>query len=117
MIQQVPNPDPNMALPPPPLFPQGDPRSVVYYVEIFLGIVESGTNGSVFTFWIQVVRTELGAIVDEKVRAEALRLLQEVDKVGHWFSHEARRPGDALPLITSPIRNLMDYLKQAAPPS
>ena len=90
---------------------------MVYYVETFHGIVESGITGQVFTFWIGVIRTELGSITDEIIRAEALRLLIEVDKVGAWFSHEAQRPGEALPLILSPIRKLMEYLKQAGQPA
>jgi hypothetical protein len=111
-MQQSPNPQPGV---PPPPFGAGDPRSIVFYVETFLGIVESGTTGQVYSFWLQVIRTELQAITDEPTRNEALRLLQEVDKVGHWFAHEARRPGEALPMIVTPIRNLMDYLRQSAP--
>jgi hypothetical protein len=117
VIQPTPNPDPN---PMPPLpsavaYPPGDPRSLVFYVETFLSIVEAGITGQVYTFWIGVIRTELKGITDEPVREEAMRLLQEVDKVGHWFAHEAQRPGEALPLILAPIRKLMEYLKSAAP--
>jgi hypothetical protein len=116
MPNQQPTPQPNLQTAmPPSAFPPGDPRSVVFYVETFLGIVESGITGQVYSFWIQVIRTELEAISDEAVRTEAMRLLQEVDRVGHWFSHEAQRPGEALPLILTPIRALMDYLKQAVP--
>jgi hypothetical protein len=115
-MQPPSNSDP--VVPPPPVaYPTGDPRSVVYYVETFLSIVDSGITGQVFAFWIGVIRTELGSITDEVTRAEAMRLLTEVDKVGAWFSHEAQRPGEALPLILSPIRKLMEYLKHAGQPA
>ena len=102
---------------PPIAYPAGDPRSIVFYVETFLGIVETGITGQVFAFWIGVIRTELSSVTDDAIRAEAMRLLTEVDKVGAWFSHEAQRPGEALPLILSPIRKLMEYLKQAGQPT
>ncbi|GEM_PF-3552071 len=120
-MQQSQNSEPGAVPPsapiPPIAYPAGDPRSVVYYVETFLSIVEGGITGQVFAFWTGVIRTELKSITDESVRAEAMRLLQEVDKVGAWFAHEAQRPGEVLPLILSPIRKLMEYLKQAGQPA
>lgn len=110
MTQQSPKPESEL---PPPL---GDPRSLLPYLETFLGVVEAGTSGQVFAFWIRTLRIELETITDECIRAEAKKLFQEIDKVGHWFSHEARRPGESLPLILSPIRKLTEYLKQATPP-
>ena len=115
-MQPPSNSDP--VVPPSPVaYPTGDPRSVVFYVETFHAIVESGITGQVFAFWIGVIRTELSSVTDETIRAEAMRLVTEVDKVGAWFSHEAQRPGEALPLILSPIRKLMEYLKQAGQPA
>jgi hypothetical protein len=111
-MQPPSNSDP--VVPPSPVaYPTGDPRSIVFYVETFHAIVESGITGQVFTFWIGVIRTELSSVTDDAIRAEAMRLVTEVDKVGAWFSHEAQRPGEALPLILSPIRKLLEYLKQA----
>src|SRR5581483_553358 len=95
--------------------PAGHPRSLIPYLETFIGVVEGGTTAEVFAFWLRTLRTELETISDPVVHAEAMRLFQEIDKVGYWFAHEARRPGEALPMILSPIRKLMEYLQQAEP--
>jgi hypothetical protein len=120
-MQPSPQPVPSAPLPQPPLQPEtpppiGDPRSLVPYLETFQAVVEGGTNAQVFTFWVRTLRIELETITDECSRAEAKKLLQEIDKVGHWYSHEAKRPGEALALILSPIRKLTEYLSQPPPP-
>jgi hypothetical protein len=93
----------------------GDISSIISYVETFLGIVEAGTTAEVHAFWVQTIRNELQTVAAPSIRTEALRLLQEVEKTAYWFAHEAERPGEALPLICSPIRRLLEYLRQAAP--
>jgi hypothetical protein len=95
--------------------PAGHPKALLPYLETFIGVVEGGTTAEVFAFWLRTLRTELETITDPQIRAEAMRLFQEIDKVGYWFAHEARRPGEALPMILSPIKRLMDYLQSAVP--
>ena len=98
-----------------PALPPGHPRSLVPYLETFVGVVEGGTTAEVFAFWLRTLRTELDTITDPNIRAEAMRLFKEIDKVGYWFAHEARRPGEALPMILAPIRKLTEYLQNASP--
>jgi hypothetical protein len=123
MIQQIPVSDSKPTTRPAgnnpagssPMPAAGHPKALVPYLETFIGVVEGGTTAEVFAFWLRTLRTELETITDPQIRAEGMRLFQEIDKVGYWFAHEARRPGEALPMILSPIRKLMDYLQNAVP--
>ena len=95
--------------------PAGHPRSVVFYLETFLAIIEAGISSQVYTFWLYVIRTELQTIADEPIRQEALRQLQEIGKGGQWLARDFRSPGESLPLILDPIRRLIEYLDAATP--
>jgi hypothetical protein len=121
MIQQIPVSDSRQPVPQtghkaeePVSLPPGHPKALIPYLETFVGVVEGGTTAEVYAFWLRTLRTELDGIADPAIREEAARLFLEIDKVGYWFAHEARRPGEALPMILAPIRRLMEYLQNAA---
>jgi len=92
------------------MLPIDDPKQLVKYLESFYDLVRSGMSGQPYGAWVDQIRTDLSGISDLAIRQRALELFRHVESGGYVLR---RNPELRETTVLPPIRELIDYLKQA----